>query len=268
VDEAGNVVIQPRYEEAGDFSEGLAAVYSNGKVGYIDKTGALAIPLVFEPYEDIVAFGAFHEGLARIVQQGKYGFIDKTGKVVIECKFDQADDFSEGLARVETGTDSGWIDKSGKMALRGDYKAKGSFSEGLATAFLAGKYGVVDQSGKWIIQPKFEWVRTFKNGYAQAVVGGKLGFIDRTGNWAIRPAYTAFFDSDEPVAGNVSDGLVWVHLPDATDDSVVFLDLSGKQAIASRFENATDFDDGIALVWKDLKMTYINKKGEVLWQEK
>ncbi|EIQ8871589.1 WG repeat-containing protein, partial [Campylobacter coli] len=47
-----------------------------------DKNGKIVI----EPKFDGV--GNFSEGLARVELNGKYGFIDKSGKIVIEPKFD------------------------------------------------------------------------------------------------------------------------------------------------------------------------------------
>ncbi|ECH5021687.1 WG repeat-containing protein, partial [Campylobacter coli] len=50
--------------------------------GFIDKSGKIVI----EPKFDGV--GNFSEGLAGVELNGKWGFIDKSGKIVIEPKFD------------------------------------------------------------------------------------------------------------------------------------------------------------------------------------
>lgn len=39
IDRTGKVVIHPKFDEARDFSEGLARVEMNSKWGYIDKKG-------------------------------------------------------------------------------------------------------------------------------------------------------------------------------------------------------------------------------------
>ena len=64
------------------------------KYGYIDKNGKVVI----EPQFDYAY--PFSEGLAHVNKDAKYGFIDKSGKVVIEPQFDEAGAFSEGFARV------------------------------------------------------------------------------------------------------------------------------------------------------------------------
>ena len=64
------------------------------KWGYIDKSGKVVIEPQFDSADD------FSEGLAKVKKDGKRGYIDKIGKVVIEPQFDEVWDFSEGLATV------------------------------------------------------------------------------------------------------------------------------------------------------------------------
>src|SRR5690606_31841971 len=45
----------------------------------------------------------FTEGLAAVYKDDKWGFIDNTGKVVIPIIYDEVDIFSEGLAKVRKG---------------------------------------------------------------------------------------------------------------------------------------------------------------------
>lgn len=129
IDESGKLVINPMFEDAHDFREGMAAVcvgrgcYDFGgrekdehKWGYVDKKGALVIP----PQFDLV--NQFHEGLAAVSVGGKWGFIDKTGKFAINPQFDFAMDFENGIATVGLRDSeqslvharTGYIDKSGK----------------------------------------------------------------------------------------------------------------------------------------------------------
>lgn len=56
----------------------------------------------------------FSEGLARVSMDGKWGFIDRAGQQVVKPMFDVAWDFEHGLARVQIGNKFGYIDKSGE----------------------------------------------------------------------------------------------------------------------------------------------------------
>jgi hypothetical protein len=76
------------------FSEGLACVEIEGKMGYIDRTGCIVIAPQFEIAND------FSEGLAIVVTDGGYGYIDKEGKLVIEKQFSWAGKFFGWLVNV------------------------------------------------------------------------------------------------------------------------------------------------------------------------
>ena len=95
LDRSGAWVLEPKFEKASPFSDGLALVCSksNGLFGFINRSGAWVI----EPQYDQAA-DKFSEGLARVEVNGKYGFIDKNGTMVVEPQYDNADSFSEGLA--------------------------------------------------------------------------------------------------------------------------------------------------------------------------
>jgi hypothetical protein len=57
---------------------------------------------------------SFREGLAPTKLDGKWGYINKAGTFVIEPRFDGAYPFSEGLAMVKVGRAVGYIDKTGR----------------------------------------------------------------------------------------------------------------------------------------------------------
>ena len=91
IDTHGRLVIQPRYDKASDFTEGMAAVQIDGRWGYIDNTGQQVIPPRFQ-----VAY-EFTEGLAGVVADDypyPQGYIDRTGKLVIPQRFAIAWPFS------------------------------------------------------------------------------------------------------------------------------------------------------------------------------
>lgn len=74
--------------------------YSKSKWGYIDSKGVIVIPAKFEEAED------FSDGLACVCIKtdtgDKYGFIDKSGKFIIESRFSiHPGDFHDGKAVVQ-----------------------------------------------------------------------------------------------------------------------------------------------------------------------
>ncbi len=97
IDTAGHVVLDfPGYSVVKPFSEGLAAACSgDGRWGYISREGAAAV----EPRYEMA--GTFREGLALVRSGGRYGYIDRTGHWAIRPVFDYATGFRNGRAMVE-----------------------------------------------------------------------------------------------------------------------------------------------------------------------
>ena len=64
-------------EIAVGFYEGLAQVNKSGKWGFIDKTGQVIIPFIYD------GTSGFHRGLAWVEKEGKFGYINAKGWVVV-----------------------------------------------------------------------------------------------------------------------------------------------------------------------------------------
>lgn len=128
-----NSVAHPFIED-GDCFDGLIVLKVGDKYGYCDRLGQIKI----EPQFDYAWH--FSEGLALVYvkrDKGLLGYIDRTGKVVVNFQFKRAGHFSEGLAPVSKREDRGWfhynyIDKSGHEAISGPFLKAGAFSSGRA----------------------------------------------------------------------------------------------------------------------------------------
>ncbi|WP_394333474.1 WG repeat-containing protein [Flexibacter flexilis] len=77
MDKQGTEVIPLIYDYAENFSEGLACVNKNGKVGFINTEGKEVIPFVYDDYES-----GFNGGLVKVKQNGKWFYINKQGNFV------------------------------------------------------------------------------------------------------------------------------------------------------------------------------------------
>lgn len=166
------------------FSEGLIAAKNveTGKFGFLNKFG----DFVIEPIYNNAA--SFSEGLARIsiIKDNRelLGFINHEGDAVIEPVFDIDFDFeksttgfSEGMASLVDGTswdlDYIYIDMKGAIVLRPKYMLPGSFKSGLAVVYDEGlnTYGFIDKSGDPVIPAKYGMANSFSEGLA-IVEGG------------------------------------------------------------------------------------------------
>jgi hypothetical protein len=245
--------IQPQFDSAGSFREGLAHVRANKKVFYIDKSGKAMFQVEAEDGAD------FHEGLARITSESKSGYIDKNGKIVVPLQFEKwSHHFSGGFAFVGIAGKWGYIDKSGKMFIQPQFEDNGlgDFHENRALIKIAGKFGYVDESGTMVIQPQFDVAGDFSEGMASVHFGDKSGYIDKTGK--------LIFEHQFRSGDDFSEGLARVEL----GGSEGFIDKTGKLIIPLRFVlGGGNFHQGVArasmLTGSAEKYGYINKAGNM-----
>jgi serine/threonine protein kinase len=246
IDSDGRVIIQPQFDFAWYFSDGLARVRIGDKWGYIDRTGKVIIQLKFDE-----TFG-FSEGLAPIKIEDKWGYIDATGQLVIAPQFDNAWNFykSNGLALIKLDNKYGYIDKTGNIVIKPQFDDAWDFADGLAPVKIRGKYGYIDESGEFVIAPQFDDAWDFVDGLARVKIDTKYGYIDRTKQVIVQPQF------DE--TGDFADGLARVKI----NDKWGYIDKTGKMVVEPKFNDAWDFAEGMASVEVDGKYGYIDKQGE------
>ena len=193
IDGRGKVVIEPQFDWAGRFSEGLAAVRRDRGYSYIDRTGKAAIGL---RRESLSSAGPFSEGLALLeIAEGdghSYRFIDCAGKTVIAWQGrNRPLPFSHGVTPICLIEDERevwhYIDRKGELAIKGPFEAAESFSEGLAAVRRDGKWGYIDTRGKVVIKPKFLEARRFSEGLASVKHAEGYGYVNSVGVLAIPP---------------------------------------------------------------------------------
>lgn len=192
IDTSFNPVIDAAYDNAGDFSEGLAWVeviekflffVVSDKFGYINRKGEMVIPLQFENA------GNFCEGYANITLKGKRGFIDKNGKLIVKPRFEAVKHFSNSLAPVKLNGSWGYVDTKDSLSIPAVYEAAFPFNDGLALVKQSGKWGFINIQGKFVLEPQYDEVSGFSEGLAAIKDNGKWGFINDAGKYVIEPTY-------------------------------------------------------------------------------
>ena len=93
----GKIAVQPKYDFAREFREGMSPVKLNGKYGYVNEKG---IEVITPKYDHAWMFS---DGLSVVKIGDKYGFIDKSGKLVVPAIYDRADNFHGDRANVRVG---------------------------------------------------------------------------------------------------------------------------------------------------------------------
>jgi hypothetical protein len=220
------------FDDAGSFSEGLAAVRLGEVWGFVNAKGTMVIEPAFS------AVGPFSvDGLARAQDPTSkmYGYLDKDGAWALEPRFDRAGDFAEGRA---------WIGR-----------ATGLRTSRITSAEVHHSYGYIDPQGTWIVEPSDQGdpleltdARDFSQGRAAVRVQGLWGYIDSSGDPVVPPTY--------PEAGPFERGLAAVR----SGARWGYIDESGELVIAAAFGKAGGFGEGIALV-QGAKAAFIKPNG-------
>ena len=106
----GEQLAEVKFDSVGVFHDGLAVVKAAERYGYIDRSGAIVIPIQWMTAYD------FSEGLAALrVDKKHFQFINTAGTVVIKSKkYDSVGRFRNGICRVVKGGKVKWIDTKGK----------------------------------------------------------------------------------------------------------------------------------------------------------
>lgn len=284
IDKYGDLVIPARYDRIRPFSEGLAAVSEDGKEwGFIDREGTLVIPFQRRWYPSDV----FREGLARVKQEGKYGFIDRAGNLAVAARWEEASHFSQGLAWVRGAAHRPWIrgcgciDRNGEVVIPLKYGELGSdFSGGKSLVSDIWHFGIIDPQGNKVGNLKSrgwdllqetrvlgERICVSKWKYAPLVTaGGEMvgmdanenyegdetlfGFADHSGRLCVPCQWDAARDYNEGLAA-VRNYNRWG-----------FIDMAGQTVIPCRWAGCGSFSCGFAAVSPGCRWGFIDRNGD------
>lgn len=273
VNETGKEIIKPIYEDAKDFSEGLAPVKLDGKWGFIDKAGQVVIPF---QYSDV---STFREGYAFTCKAGEdCKYIDKSGKVAINTAYTGGYRFYDGIAVVSQKGLWGAIDKTGREVIPIKYETVNNYSEGVFGVKLNGLMGFVDNKGNSITPVKYKKITPFMNGAAWAFLkddrfadmflitreGEKIAVHGQPGNFAPIGIAVVGYDPKDPyflvtksgriIKGQDGNNFEWVGpytdgmIPVRDKTSAYFIDLNGNVLSKKKYSSVNAYYDGVAWV--------------------
>jgi hypothetical protein len=141
------------------FRWGRGLVERSGRFGFIDSTGQLVIDTKF------MEAGEFHEGHAPVrLNSRTEGVIDMRGDFVSDPKFLLDEEAHDGLTRFRSfsAKKEGFLDEAGCISIEPKFKDVRRFAHGLARIKgLNGKYGFIDRQGKIVVRAQFEDARDF-----------------------------------------------------------------------------------------------------------
>ncbi|MFT4600756.1 MAG: hypothetical protein ACI857_000933 [Arenicella sp.] len=158
-DKAGNSLIEPRFEGAEWFSEGLTVFKKGEKFGFINKLGQIKIKPIFD---DALPF---NEGHALVELNELWGLIDRNGEYIITAQYEDLGELKNGLCYFQEGDNFGYFDENGIVRLKAQYSEAYDFEDGHAIVSKNDYYGVIDEFGTTSLPFKFEDVFHYRDNY-------------------------------------------------------------------------------------------------------
>ncbi len=259
-------ILPASVKQVGDFHEGLCWFRDkeSKKVGYIDRTGNVAIDPQWDYAQDfndgLAAVGEGRDMGERICQPGRMiGYIDHTGKVVIPVKVKdplgrnyQSADFSCGRAILEDGDGVIIIDTKGNELFGGKYRTAGIFSEGLCCVGVAVNEPCNAGDGdEYLPDCEIHW-----------------SIIDTAGKTVLD--YSAGVFHEGVAYKRLSGGGVHLddnNTVTLTDGDYIFIDTTGRQIIKRHFKNVCCFQERLAYVTEmDGTKGFIDHTGKMVFE--
>lgn len=240
--------------------------------------------------------------------KGKFGYMDQTGKMIIPAMYDYADEFIDGMAVAALHNQPCVINQKNERIIDTSvYQFIGVFSEGLSSVIdfkkkkfyintkgekvislpdeiyegrkfkdgyacvskevdehtlkytrdivtIGYRFGFIDHTGKQVIDFLYDDASNFNYGIARVKVKNTFGVINKNGEIIVKPMYKNI--------GNFFEGKAVVN----ENGKYGFIDTAGKIIIKPQFDIAFDFSEGLAAIYdsKTKKYGFIDDKGETI----
>lgn len=198
INASGEVVVEPIYDfMSGARGNAWKVCIGENSYDYklLNRKGVL---LPADEYDDFSTGYCNQSNFIGAKQADKWGFIDQTGKLVIPCIFDNVQHFQDGYALAELESKKGYIDTSGTFTEIRDYQLSNLSNGFIQTSRLekgTWYYGLYDAANKtWVLQTEYRSISTVHNGMSIVYVKDKktdgFGLYDAAGRkWLMHPTF-------------------------------------------------------------------------------
>lgn len=254
IDQDGRMAIAPRFQNAGDFSEGLAPVRESWRWHFINADGEIAI----DGKGSFQEIREFHDGRAAVRIEGRWGYLNPQGEFAINPRFRSNEPFSEGIAFVRSLNYRRWhyIDRNGNdlgamlNPMDMDPHDFTAFSNQRALVKDNNLYAYIDDQMQIVVDFSYAEAQPFGDGLAAVKISDRWGYIDVDGQLAIDPKFIS--------AGVFNEGLAPVRL---ASNQFGYANTQGELAISEQFDAARPFYEERAVVQQDGLWGVIDRQG-------
>ena len=177
--------------DAGLYSEGFIAINYDGKYSYYNSLGDIQFDGAKFDYA-----GTFYKGTAAVKVDGKWHIIDSEGNYVDDVVYDDIvlntdrTYLKKGVKTFKYEGDNQYTIIVNDKEV-GTFDSVGVVTDdGLIAVRENGKWGYINLKGEYVIDPQYADARSFSNGLAAVSDGKKWGFVNKDGELAITYQFT------------------------------------------------------------------------------
>jgi len=259
INNKGEVIIPPSFDEAGDFYSDRAIVKIGEKYGVINQYG----DFIFKPTLQTPPM-RFFDGFSVINQSSinkTKNIYDKYGHLIFSIECEKICPFKEFIAPFKSENKWGYVNSEGRIIIQPKFEIAGFFSEGKAKVNINHKWGYLDNQGNLIIDYLYDTASDFINNKAVVSINKQLKLIDKQNNIILN-----FESNIGEIIPSYDD--LWPAY-DLQQKKFGFYSISKKEwIINAEYDLVNEFSEGIAVVMKmesnNYKVGAIDKKGNVI----
>ncbi|MBF4694831.1 WG repeat-containing protein [Fusibacter ferrireducens] len=261
IDNTGKVVLDlSDYDSVQSFSEGLAVVEKDGKYGYVDKNGNVAIPVQYsfasdfsngeasvelgdqsytidlkgnrmkDAYEDSDSESNSH---FYTISEGYYGDMGlanrSTNQIVLQPKYSSIDDMGNDIFLLENDYLYGYYDAQNAKLIEPKFNDLDIDTDANIVIVETEdyQYGMYDLSGKVLLDPVYDSIYSLDDGLYEVVDENQLsGIVDRMGHMIVQPEYD-YIDTHL-----TKDNILIVGMEKGDVSSALIYDLKNKRVLS------------------------------------
>ncbi|PNK60460.1 WG repeat-containing protein [Psychrobacter sp. FDAARGOS_221] len=193
----GELLLPYWADDVGRFSESMAWIKQEGRYGYIDESGQLAIPFIYSEAED------FEQGRAIVVyddnnlslapgwdeaeQWDTYGIIDQDNHAIVSFEYQGITRINPNLFYIQKSDGFDFVDSNGNLATtkKFDKIVWSSLFDEFFAVKKDGKWGFINRDFETVIPFEYDKVVEFYDDLAAVKKNNKFGFIDKDGQTVI-----------------------------------------------------------------------------------
>lgn len=276
--------LEKTFTDAHVFKDGIAPVKQGNKWHFINRQGQ-----EFQKYYDEV--NEISDDVYVVKIAGKYGALSRYGQTLIEPVYDKLGDFKNDYAYYSENGLYGYISKNGTKS-KAEFEWISDFdTEQIALFKQNGKFGLLNSAGKKVLEPQFDLILKTSHHLYTVVLNNLYGFFNLKQN-CFQTSVTYEFQKDKPVeyytngrtfkllkkneqalmdenggllvnygaceeTGFFTDGLIRLK----RKGKYGFVDKKLVQVIPFKWDEATDFSNGNAIVKSKENYSIIDTQG-------